>query len=454
VVFAPAIPLATAIRETSRSPVFDMVAQALWLACIVPPAWFVAVLIGDVLFPNRWREREMLGIDVDEVAPAPGQGAPDGGDDDDDDEISLAAIKATHSYRMPFYLIVVALILGHAGVIEALTGGFLAEYQRLGYFRTLLRGDHTEAKLEIIGDLANKRRRQFVQDAVAQLDGVWRDASQPAEVRLAALKTLGIQAGALVTSLESWRDASSAAGRWEGALLERAQREIAPALRPLVEANDPRLARAASLALAKLRDFDSVAAFTGLVTTSKTYDERWLGAAGALGVLRSMQGMAALVQAAGEVRDPQALRYLGWAVGEISRKMEPPEDGVAPPVFDDLISTFGELLRSGSPEARCVAADTLLKVSDARVAAVLFAGFDAPGVELLRCSAHELDVDDRAPVSVGQDESLRRRILLAFKYIAKGNSAVTRWAKERLGRGGLDEETRTNLQSLLASAGG
>lgn len=437
VLFGAALPIAGWIRETSASPVADMVIQTAWLSISLLAATFLAVLLGDLLFPNRWRERIILRRPVPEP---------------DLDADPRAAIRGARSYKLPFFALIVVLIVASAGAIEVVTGGFLGEYQRVGYMRSLMRGEDDVAKLKLIASLAKKRRRTAVLDALRGLDAAWRDPRQSDAVRAEALRVLGIQARGLVTSVAAWNRHGTAAGHWEVGALKSLRADVAPALVRALDTMPPEAARAGAAVLGKMRAEVGLGWLRERVRRAGDRSPVWTGAVVGLAYMQSLDGLGDLVAVSGQVTDEAAFRYLAWACGEIARNYEPPVDGTAPPVFGQLIEVYGRTLRQGALPLRCAASDTLLKLGDARVGSVLMEAFDAPGAEGA-CHSYDLDVGEEAPVSLGGDEPLRFRILLAFKYIAKGDRDIARWLDERLGdpKASYDEDVRANMESLRRS---
>ncbi len=442
---APAVAVATYIREASTSPFGDMIMQTAWLFLALPASYFTAVLIGDLIFPNRWRERVILGI----------EGAGDEAMADDDPMAAVRAIKRTRSFKMPFYMMLVLLVLGCAGAIELVTGGFLGEYQRLGYFRTLMRTDKTATKIALIDEQTDKRRESHVTTAIELITEVHQDADQPQAIRRQAIVTLGRLGNYLVQSVDSWNKKGSAEGHWELALLAWMHENTAPAIRRGFSDGDPVLRRAAAIALGKMRDSVAGPLLNGyLAAKENAKDDVYFGAAVGLGFLHDFEQMNDLIGAAeGTVEDIDAFRYVSWAVAQTSMRFQVYEHETGPPPqeFDRLIALYARVLKTGETAQRCVAAYVLNKTGHAGIIAHLMTAFDQPGSEGI-CSRHELDMDNQAPYVLGDDQPLRRAVLWAFSNVAKGNMEVSDWARQRSEDLKLSEDLRRNLESLSATA--
>jgi len=441
---APAVPVATYIRESSASPFGDMVIQTAWLFLALPAAYFTAVLVGDLVFPNRWRERVILGNTE----------AGNAAMEDDDPLAAVKAIKQTRSFKMPFYIMTVLLVLACAGAIELVTGGFLGEYQRLGYFRTLMRTDRTDSKLSLIKEQTDKRRESHVTTAVELLTKVYQDDAQPREVKEEAVVTLGRIGNYLVQSVNSWNSKGSAEGHWELALLVWMHKNSAPQMRRMFVEGDADLKRSAAIALGKMRDAGGGPLLTEFLLAQKTTDKVFFGAAVGLGFLHDFERMKELLEVAKRVKeDITAFRYVSWAVGQTSMKYQVYEHETGPPPkeFETLIAFYADLIKKGDTAQRCVAAYVLDSTGHAGIIEHLMEAFDLSGSDG-KCSRHELDMDQPAPYVMGEDQQVRRAVLWAFRNVGKGNMQVSDWARKRAADEKLPENIRRNLVSLANTA--
>ena len=442
---APSGMLADYIRNTSSSPVGDMLIQTVWLAFCLPASYFTSVLVGDLIFPNRWRERVILGnAEAGDAAMA-----------DDDPMAAVRAIRQTRTYKLPFYMLVVVGVLGCATAIEAATDGFLTAYQERGYFRTLMRTDKDDVKIAVIEEQADKRRQSHVSVAVEQLSGVFADKNQPKPVRITAAKILGQLGRYLVQSIDSWNAKSSAHGHWELELLRQMHQKTAPALRRSFVQGDAQIRRTVAIALGKMRDAGAGPMLVEyLQTHSDSIDEVYLGAASAMGFLHDFDRMAGLLKVAEMVRgEPKAFRVVSWAVGQTSRKFQVYEHETGPPPkeFDALIALYGDLLKSGKTEQRCVAAHVFNDTGHAGIITHLMEAFDREGSDET-CGRHEIDMDEPAPFVMGEKQPVRRAVLWAFRNVAQGNEDVANWASKRAADKKLSKSMRDNLTSLANTA--
>lgn len=445
VLLAPSGALAEYIRTTSASPVGDMLIQTVWLAFCLPASYFTSVLIGDVVFPNRWRERVILGnAEAGEAAMA-----------DDDPMAAVRAIRHTRTYKLPFYMLVVVGVLGCASAIEAVSDGFLTEYQERGYFRTLMRTQKHDVKIAVIEEQADKRRQSHVTVAVQQLTAVFNDETQPPQVRQAAAKTLGQLGRYVVQAIDSWNAKSTAQGHWELDLLRQMHGKTAPGLRRAFAEGRSDMRRTVAIALGKMRDAGAGPMLVEyLLRHTKTVDEVYLGAASAMGFLHDFDRMSGLLRVAEMVKEqPEAFRVVSWAVGQTSRKFQVyvHETGPPPKEFDALITLYGELVKTGSTQQRCVAAHVLNDTGHAGIIPILMDAFDSPGSDAT-CARHEIAMDEPAPLVMGDRQPVRRAVLWSFRNVSRGSEEVAEWASKRAQDASLSATMRDNLRSLAATA--
>lgn len=116
------------VREFSGYPTLDMLVIASTLAVLIVASYIDGMLIGDLFFPGRWRERVLLGQDFEPDTP--------------EEERTFA-----REYSVHFLIVVVSCILSLIFVSQKLTGGFFDYYQRLGFALTLMRSDDPSDRL-------------------------------------------------------------------------------------------------------------------------------------------------------------------------------------------------------------------------------------------------------------------------------------------------------------------
>ncbi len=431
--FAVAVPLAAHLRDVSASPIADFWVMTAWLGILAAGSLFLGVLLGDRLLPGRWRERVILGREVQ----LPGT--------DDDPALAMAVTK---SYLLHFSALTVGALALSAMALEAVTGGFFAEYQRLGYARATLRGDDTAAKLATVERLSEVQREQNVRDSLALLRATWDDPAQPLEVRAASIRSLGRLGHSLVTSIDAW-DNEGVKEHWEFDLVRELRSDLLPLWRERLATADPALAGPMALALGRYRDFDSAPALLARATTGPTgASPTWRQTVTALGLLHPLDILAPLGELATAATDPQDFTALAWAVGEPMRRL--PLDQPPPPAFDRLIEAFGALAASGAtPVHRCDAVYVLYKTRDARIVEPLLAAFDAQGADM-ECPTTHVDVSDRAPHVSAHGEPFRVRVLKALAVVAVGQPRVLEWARSRVDDASLSDVVRLELKQLVA----
>ena len=434
-VIGAAGPIASHVRDQSVSVTSNMLLMTAWFATLLVGSLCLAVLIGDRVFPYRWRERVILG---DPVPP------PEAVND-------LLPPPIVKTHLMSFAIILVVIVSAGGFGLEQLTGGFVGEYQRVGHKLTILRGDNDALKIELIDELADPRREAFVTDALQVLDRAWRDERQPLDVREAALLALGRLSGSLVSSVDSWVR-EGVKDHWEIAMVRTLRREVAPDVGPLVTGSEPRLATVAAWMLGKLR---SEAASDPLLRCAAAVEETdstvWSACVAGLGLSRDTRALAPLTRLAPRVAGDEATEVLAFATGEIARHYIVGGDDQTDAFFGELVETWAPLATEGSLRRRCAALDVLRKTGDARIAEPLFAIFEAEGADA-DCPPVHLRIGERADELVVVYEPLRLRVLRALGYIAVGNDEVLDWTRARVAAGGYGLFIDTQLKRLLEMA--
>lgn len=412
--FATAFPVASYIRDSSTSLVLDTAMQTSWLLALLLGSALISIVVSDRVFPFHWRRRVVLGELID-----PSEG-----------EADAPVVLQSHVLGFSFILVAVMAVAGLG--LDVLTGGFLAEYQRVGYMHTLRRSDKTELKLELISELGDVRRQQRVRDAVDVLDLMWRDSTrQPGEVRQLAVVVLGRQAMALNSSVRSW-SRQGVRDHWELELMRRLRRQTAPDLRTAWTSADPDLRASISLTLGKLGDRDSVAFLADAIRAKLRPGDGgpWRATVAALGVARDPVALEALVEVAASVDDPDDFRTLAWAVGELSRHYLPGSDKAIDALFPRLVEVFGELSKGGTLPRRCEAVDVLRKTGDARIRLPLEALFDTADADGI-CESAYVQIDEKAPELGVATEPMRMRIIRALALVALGDDDLLDWLRKR-----------------------
>ena len=354
---------------------------------------------------------------------------------------------------LPFSAMVVGFMILSAYSIELVTQNFYAEYQRVGYFRTVMRSDDEAAKRRLIEAMGEVQIPDEVENAVELLNGIWRDGDYSPELRLAALDSVGVIARSLTTSLEAWEETGQATGRWEADVLATLRDEAAPELLDGMGKGDSEYDEAALLAVGMMQDRKQIDRFTALLETADVTSPSWSIAVVSLGYMRSIKSLGPLVKAAPRVEDAKLASLLAWAVARISKiyPIDPDED--APEVFNSLVDIYGSILEKGNLGQRCAAAEVFRYVGDADIATHLFAAFDKATPEEM-CRSYAVGIRRTAPTFVGSEAKLRMAVLYAFRQIGKGHAEVWKWAEERAQADDLDDVMNGHLKNSPRALGG
>lgn len=427
-----ALPLAAWVRDSSRSVSIDMGLLTSWLLALLLGAYCLAVLIGDRVFPYRWRERMVLGEDV-----PPPEAAND-----------LLPPPIPKSHGLSFALLFVGLVVAGVFTAEALTGGFFSEYQRVGSKRTLLRGDNQALKITLLNELADQRHESETRVALRLLDTTWRDDQQSDAVRDAALVALGRLALSLDTSMAAWAR-EGVREHWELELLRELRQQVAPDLRAALGGASPQRARHLLLALGKIREDASFELIADLVRAEAAAPSSTLEAAiVALGLLRDPRGLKPLTEVAPAIAESPYFRALAWSVGRIALSYQPHSDAEVDAQFGALATLLGGLAQTGALERRCDAAYALRLTGDERIAEPLFAAFDG-AIDAGTCEAGYVENDGPAPEMVGATEPLQLRVLKGLADVAVGHDRVIDWLRKRKDDTRLSDYIRAQVLETL-----
>ncbi len=432
---APAI--AEHVREVSTSAGQNIVIMTALLFIALLAALFAGILLADIFFPWHWRRRIILG----EIIPPPTEA------------VGVEAVNATKAYMLPFSGLVVVLLILSAYTIELVTNDFYAEYQRIGYFRTVMRSDDGAAKLRLIEKMGEVQIQEEVESAVEQLDAIWRNESHSRELQVAAVDSIGAIARSLTTSLEAWEQAGESTIRWEADLLSQLRQGTAPPLSERYGKGDADFDEAALLAMGGMQSPKQLGRFIELLAAEDVESKAWAITVASLGYMKALKSLGPLVEAAPRPEDPKLASLLAWAVARISKiyPIDPEEE--APEVFSRLVETYGKLLGTGNLGQRCAAAEVLRYVGDADIAGYLFDAFDKASNDEM-CRSYTVQLRKSAPIFVGSEAKLRMAILYAFRQIGKGHSEVWEWAEKRAKSDDLDDTMRGHLNNLAATARG
>ncbi len=442
---ALAVPLTEWVRNTSTSTGLDLLVMTFFAFTMLAGATFAAILIADQIFPGEWRRRVVLGEAVE---------SPDFEDD-------LRVLKAQKNYILPASAILVALALGSGWTFEGLTDGFFGEYSRFGFLRTSLRGDDTAHKLEVLNELGDRRREQYVEDALVVTDDVWRDPGQPEVVRAEALGALSRLGAYINTASDSWRD-SGKLKSWQDRASLRLRQTVAPDLRRAIEegsgAETSALRAPLMKALGTLRDHKSIPVFREVLEDlDGPLSAEQRSAVVALARIRDfsvLKPLAALVERSEVEAD---FTVMSWAIRDtighyFKSHADVPPDEIPKEVdstLEKVVSVYSEFVSSGSTTRRCVSAMVLRSTRDVRIRAGLLKAFEAEGADEI-CQAVRVELGDTRIGWLGAEEPLKRRIIDGLGVVALGDADIALWASKQLDKGGHDTMIEQLLTDLLA----
>jgi hypothetical protein len=325
--------------------------------------YIVSMLIADLFFPGRWRERVLLKMEVAESSL----------------EEDVAAMK---DYSFHFLGLNVGALLGLLFLSELVTGGFLSYYQQVGGIMTLMRSDSPEDR--ILG----------LNRASHALNGErWTHPQLQAEVRR------------LVDDpdIEVRKQAFFSAGRMQVL-------DAGPSiLTQLRTSTDSTLRAEAATALGRLRHRDAAPELINRLTDSTLTTQEREGVLYGMAFWPEGPFGPALLTAAKQCALSPGQRFTeqqGILLFYLFGKLHPP--GASAVAIDWLDGTRCE----ASLAERCAAAEALEKIGQEEDLPRLKAIFEATPTDL-KCEAAYWRYRDEATLSVVESELLAAKVLKA-----------------------------------------
>lgn len=350
------------MRYRSQSTTVNLVLISVCMLALMLTAFVHSLLVGDLIFPGRWRERVLLGKKFDV------------GEDDD----VISAVGTMKDRSMAFYLVVALMLVANYGLYSLSTDDFFGYYSSYGYELTLLRSADSEACIRGLQSLPHP-----LSDNVRDVD----------EVR-----------GAVVALLDHPEAEVRGWAFWvvgELRLFEATSR-----LRTLLEddtADDADRAQAAE-ALGFLRNRDAAVMMATMLPQAFGRDRL------AVGLLRGL-GLARFPEAGDSIAplmnvDLYSVRaHAFWALGQVRNQ--------------SYRDTLFELTEHGDDEEQCLAAEALKYCADEDdlvAAHALFARAPmTPCAGVTWERAYHWNPDRDSDIDMMVEESLRAKYLKVIR---------------------------------------
>lgn len=126
------------MRESSASAMMNVLFISLMLTGLIVASYIDALLLGDLFFPGKWRERVLLGHEVNL-----------------DEELDETVIK---EYNPHFMIVLMALIFVLFWVSQKITDGYIWYYEDVGFAITLMRSDDADERYFALEEISNPLR--------------------------------------------------------------------------------------------------------------------------------------------------------------------------------------------------------------------------------------------------------------------------------------------------------
>lgn len=417
-----AIPVGDYLRDSSESPVLNMFILMGMAFLMLASATFLAIFVGDFIFPNRWRERVILGREIESKAP--------------DD--SLAALRGYKRYFVQYSALIVLFILGGVVSVEALTGGLFSSNQ----FRSAtLRGGSDEAKTDLIRELVTCRNEIECAASVEAIDKIWRNPRQSETVRSHALAALG----RVVLGFQRGADHNARRGKedsYQLRLLMRFQGEIGRDLQRAYAEDEGALRDELLFVLGTFADPASAETFWRILETEEDSTTRWTNAMIGIGRIGDPSYLRRVAGYIKPTRSEAAHQAMAWTVYQLSyayfRSDPHVKERRIPEVIrqglEAVTAAYTELLKAPTPiPLRCVATLGLMYTRDSRMREPLKQAFDAPGAAEAQCKSTRIELAPAVVVSLDDKPyPLKARLVDTLNTVASGDDDVYFWYKRRL----------------------
>ncbi len=419
------------MSSQSRSTGHNTLAILLWLFGVLVVGGVDALLLGDVLLPEGWREHLL------HTKGARRSSRRDEREADDDLDP-----RRYRSYTIHFSFLLGLAVVGNLLLAGEMGSGALWRIQEV-QLSTGLRAEQPAARLRSLAFVPRLDTEDmlpaFTMKAAELLD------DPDGEVAGAALDVVGHVAARMRRAMAALR-AAREPQRWEKALFERLQQtqsvRVAARFR-----HDDRLRGRAALALGALQALDELQAFESFLWQDEPDRETVVAIAVATGDMQDLRALPvplALLQRG----DEEAQAHASWALGEILGAYTPDSYTREPLCVTEAMEVIGAQLGAMSLLGRCALVEALARVRDARMATSLFALFDATG-EDLDCPRREFVRAHGRPSVISAGGPLKIKVLEAVATIAGGNEEVLEWLTRRLGRGDLSPRYERELSHVI-----
>lgn len=432
VVVGAGIPAARYVHHHSTSPSVDLLIVTGLMFLVLGAAVLQALLLGELVFRKKWRERFLLGqSDTQHITVESIQSG-----------IGLDAVvrPPSRTDMLVFSLVVLGCVVFDVTVLDRATAGFVTEYPRFGYYRTALRGATGEERAKLLLEIADRPTDDVALYTeaviVPELD------SADAERRAHALDALWWTARRMTTSVDLLNEARARTDRWEYAFAKFLRESIAPRVRvQITRATDADEQVAAARFIGEIRDPDSVDALSAWAKSqtepnADTIRVRResivaLGESGQLGAIEFLTE-----QLSRDDDDLTSRELTVWALGQAIGIVQPsdaalPEsirgrEYVAPAALEEGAKVIIDQLTSWPPSLQCVGLGVLFRVQDARASQVLMALFDSEK-STHTCPDIEWPRPKGPPIVLSEREDVKMWTLRALATIAIGDIDVLEW---------------------------
>lgn len=407
------------IRHASRSPTADMLMIVIWLIVCFLLSYLEAILVGDLVFGQAWRERNILS----KTPKLPSV------DDDDDVGFLRSEIK---DRTLHFSVIIVLCMLLNGWGANLVNDNFWGYYTEEGSIITRLRSPKPAYRVRAIIKITKVPDQRIVR-LMPHVLRLADDDPHP-EVRRTALWAIGIYADRMVRSILILQDKEPREyrKRWE---TQTYFNEILDKYLPRIDLAIKRRKglerQAAILALGRIRDKKALMTLFSQELNkgeSKLVTDDLRAMIVALTFARYEEGLDLIlrIMSRGQ-QDNSVILYGVWALGEIAQFGKPKADKLPPQAIRRSVIFLKDVFFKLSLDQQCAALDALAKIRDPLVIPTIIKAF-RKSQPRMRCPRMVLKRREMAPLLMILRENFRMKALrVLMKMVTR---EVVSFAKE------------------------
>ena len=398
------------IDHHSSSAGLNLILIVVFMLLSIFAGFFLALFIGDTVFDDEWR-----GQVFDAVAMKQSRA--------ETDLYELSQKMRARTFQFSTFVVfgsVALVLLGNFA-----SDNFFERYQKVGYYRTVFRGDNAKLKLSAMKQIALQYGSDL--EARSQLLIPMLESKSP-RIRRGAANALAkvtkqSARGVRILALSGEKVRT----RWEYRVLTQMREELVPKLFDMLKNTDDesfKMGAWFAFAAAHPEKIEEYAVKRRQVISLDSAERMVINVV--LGKVMNLASTPILMEEM-EASRPERTRIAAiWAMAMILENYEDP--GLHRKELDDQVEEtlkrLAEIAEDGSLAIRCAAFEALLRARDARHDLMLFRALAEAPREAV-CPSQAFKIPDATPITFVRESDLRFKILEVIASIALGNRRVS-----------------------------